>query len=161
MLCELHCQWCGEKFVATRAFPSFSDQKCDECATNPSPRGTRVREYIAPVWLKAAVNEGYAEEVLETRRRRYNRRRAVTSRHQAINFIAQRSKCHLFDHWGMDPDGNLVTEPYAGNCETCLADAAEIARRLNVRHTVTRPSWHAPWIAECVRITFYRPEVRR
>ncbi len=127
---DLYCQWCGRKFVATKRFSKFSDQKCDECVRNNAPRGSRLRLHTIPKWL---------------------------TKH-SFSFMHDQCECNLFDHWGTDADGNLVTEPYAGNCEKCLAAAAEIAKRLNLKHSVTRPSWHAPWIDECVRITFYKPE---
>jgi hypothetical protein len=89
-----------------------------------------------------------------------SRKRRLT-RGQAMDFVATtfHSSClGIFDHYGTDGSGNVVAEPYAGNCATCLAFAAELAARLGLRHTVTPETWHAPHISECVRITFYKPD---
>ncbi len=164
---ELHCQWCGKKFQPTHYFENWRMQKCNDCAAGNPPRGEPVR-YEVPLWIQGALNAAYPEEIKAYfgYRSGFGGRRKLGSRSQVRAFLHRKGKerCQggvgLFDHFGSDAVGNLITEPYAKNCTGCLATAAELAERLNVKHTVTHPSWHAPWIDECVRITFFKPVVQ-
>jgi hypothetical protein len=63
-------------------------------------------------------------------------------------------ECRLFDHWGTDPEDNLVTEPYAKNCVTCLTQSVVFAETLNLGLYISDDPWWAPHLDECVRITF-------
>ena len=106
--------------------------------------------------MRAALNVGYPDEVCEFLRSRT--RTKLGSRSEVWDFLLNmRLPCRFLDHWGHDADDNLISEPYAANCQECLDVAKDFALRIGAVYTLSPITYHAPWIAECVRMTFVPP----
>ena len=153
------CAVCGKPFYW------YDGWKRDEyCKNGHPPRGARVFSG-PPKWMRAALNAAYPDEVRQYFRSGFymGHRKKLGNRIEAAIFlghIAQTGSCHSFlDHWGHDPEDNLISEPYAANCPDCLEAAQEFARRIGAVYTVSPVTYHAPWIAECVRMTFAPPRI--
>lgn len=136
------------------------------CRNGHPPRAPKVHIHKTPKWLRGVLNMAYPEEVAQfVRTGLYgNRNRTkLGSRHESANFLANHVHrmigCSPFDHWGTDDEGNLVTEPYAKECDLCIAGVKEFAEKTGLRLTISDVTWHAPWIKECIRITFALPSL--
>jgi hypothetical protein len=107
----------------------------------------RLRDGV-PSWVRAALNCGYASEVMAFQERK------LRNNHEAWHFIVGclNRKTYIFDHWGQDAAGNLVCEPYAdANSPEFLARVHQVANRLGTQALIRKRAYHAP---ECVRVTF-------
>ena len=139
------CQWCGK--VSPAFVADLYRQKhhfmCAACAANTPPRGAEVFRGL-PKWLGHALKAGFSGDVL------------VLS---AENFLERRLQS-VFDHAGHDVQQNLILEPYAKQTREFEEKIAVFAKRLGVGHSISVPSWHAPYWSDCLRITFFKPEVR-
>ena len=128
---ELSCAWCGKRFLSAKKFEGYDEQKCSDCVKNNASRGSKVFAYARPRWL--------------------------TNRLEAL--IRERAEYDdVFDHWGRDSNDDLVAEPYATRSPEFDAAVAALAVVLGARYSITTPSWHAPYISDCLRVTFFKPE---
>lgn len=153
---EYGCAWCGRPTAVHPALrvPVFNHRLeayfiCEACLISPAARGGEVfsAPYTGLRWLRKAVREAFAEQ-----------KPRVYSAQDALLFLVRGEYRGVFDHFGSDVDGNLISEPYMGDE---MPGAAKLAAKLNVKFTYTRPSWHAPYMPDCVRITFLKPEGAR
>jgi hypothetical protein len=108
--------------------------------------------------MRIKLGEAYPSEIRPWMRE-LGAKRKVPSRDIAEMFLLNSivtPSCLIgfVDHFGADPDGNFVCEPYARDCEGCRKDAAEFARRIGAGYVITDLSFHAPWIEKCIRMTF-------
>ncbi len=145
------CTECRRPYV----FRGGQWQPREYCASGHPPRGDRVLPGL-PKWLHVALNNAYPQETANHCGRKL---KDGYDAHAFLRTLERECRCRPFDHAGHDEDGNAIFEPFAKNCATCLNAAAEVAQRLSVKHAVTTPTWHAPWIDKCIRITFFKPEV--
>jgi len=154
------CGWCGKTAELFAAEPYRREHlfMCEACAQNPPPRAPRVFTGV-PRWVRYRLNAKLPTEVQAYLRQFHCRRVRLASCSEAWNFLANsRDLVSLLDHWGQSSEGNLVTEPYAERTPEFEAQVAGFAAQLEVKHSISLPSWHAPWDRDCLRVTFYRPE---
>jgi hypothetical protein len=110
-----------------------------------------VNLHAVPRWLKKRLNEKLNLQGPSKLR----------SKLDAAIFIVNRSlpgytepRCDLFDHWGTDANDNLVTEPYARSCVTCLSQAVVFAKTLGLGLRISDDVEWYPESKECIRFTF-------
>jgi hypothetical protein len=149
--------------------------KCPECGAcycfypggwEPEPyyreghpaRGPKVFEGV-PAWLRVAINRAYPLQVrcfLSPYSTRRKLSRGGDAERFLLNFPEITANCPMgfLDHYGHDAANNFVAEPYALHCAGCRKDAQLFAESIGADLTVTRPTWHAPWLTECVRMEF-------
>ena len=123
------------------------------CEHGHPPRGEKVIHGRAPGWFRAKLRAKYREEVGA------NRHRGLAESLIFDHYGRSGKHCNFFDHTGRDAQGNFVAEPYAVGCPECLEAAEQLAQKLELRVSITRPSFWCPWSDECVRITFFKPEI--
>lgn len=131
------------------------------CENGHPPRASKVIRGI-PRWVVVAVDKAYATAFHGPAPYRANMR--IASRNDVELFLINKnviSRCLIgfTDHMGHDTEGNLITEPYAAHCAGCQADAEAFAARIGAKYTLTPMTWWAPWIKQCVRMTFSKPGV--
>ncbi len=120
------------------------------------PRALRVtHDLFPPGWFITRLNECLPDEVntFFAQRLRTPNRHRLHGRYEASNFLLNSLQrldqrlnylCSLFDHYGVDAAGNVVTEPYARNCASCLTMAALLAEKLGLHHTISPVAWWYP-----------------
>jgi hypothetical protein len=108
----------------------------------------RVKLHTVPRWLRKHLNQTLGLKISN----RYNA--GLFLMNGAFPGFSPRTSCRVFDHWGADPDDNLVAEPYAKNCVSCLTQAVAFAETLKFGLVISDDPWWAPDSNECVRITF-------
>jgi hypothetical protein len=128
------------------------------------PRELQLKLGKTPVWMRARLNAAFPEQVrTHLRQIQHVRRTKLNSRDEAAWFVSRvlkhlpecRCLIGIWDHWGTDQDDRLVLEPYARNCESCTKQIEWLAAKLDLRYTITQPTWWAPHLPNCVRVTFW------
>jgi hypothetical protein len=109
----------------------------------------RVKLHNVPRWLRKHLNDTL------------NFEEKIANKYDVGVFLMNGSfpgfsarQCRVFDHWGTDPDDNLVAEPYARYCVSCLTQTVAFAETLKLGLVISDDPWWAPHLDECVRITF-------
>jgi hypothetical protein len=154
------CGWCGKTAEMFNAELYRREHlfMCETCTQDPPPRAPRVYPGV-PRWMRSRLNAKLPREVADYIGKFNRRRTRLASASETWSFILNsREVVVQFDHWGRDSEDNLVTEPYADHTPDFEAHVAGFANRLEVRHSIRLPSWHAPWDSTCLRVTFHRPE---
>jgi hypothetical protein len=123
-------------------------------------RASRIRRHAIPLWLRTKLGEAYQREIFPWLNSLMPGKPKIPSRDVAMLFLLNRNpvapSCLIgfVDHYGTDPEGNFICEPYAATCKGCQKDAAEFARRIGAKLTVSKLTFHAPDSPRCVRFTF-------
>jgi hypothetical protein len=154
------CSWCGKSNQAfdKTLYVQRRQYKCQTCASFifRVPLGAEVFPGV-PGWLRSRLNKKFPAEVRSYVRGRGANRTRLSSNGEAWGFLVNSSYRGLVDHEGHDAHQNFISEPYADK-EQIEPQVAELAGRLNVKYTISLPSWHMPWAGDCLRICFFRPE---
>jgi hypothetical protein len=134
-LCQIRfrpgCGWCGRtaELYVKKLYREKNQYMCAACSENPPARG-------------AEVLSGYPRWYEQWLRKNHRREREYSA---------------LLDHCGHDKEKSFISEPYADLTPEFTARVAEFATLLGVRHSISLPSWHAPFYRDCVRLTFFNP----
>jgi hypothetical protein len=113
-----------------------------------------------PRWFYTAVNLAFKAEIRAQLPRKSGNRINAASNAEVENFLLISQVVHpnciygFLDHVGHDKSGHLISEPYAATCAGCLKDAPAFAERIHARYCLTRLTYYAPELEECVRMTF-------
>jgi hypothetical protein len=119
---------------------------------------SRIRHAAIPRWMRIRLGEAYPRE-LHPWMNMLKHRSKIPSYDccEALflsSVVTPRCLVGFLDHWGSDPEGNFICEPYARFCLGCQNDAVEFARRLDCGYRLTDLTFHAPELRQCVRMTF-------